>query len=985
MDDSAVALNDHEVDDGHNPDDSSKDYPRAHIEGFREDGFVHDRTPIIGNLAADRSMLVNTVVNYTPFQPHDIQQTSPERHHDRLNSPPHPTIKTGYVYIKKHSTAQVSDDNIFSNNINASRSSRWDSQARGARTTLSNKPSAIQAAEQGLVSQQLTANGVVRGQVRIDSPQTPSSTTRLENEAVHHNQLQHMPLDQHPQDRVGIEQEDMQLQQMLLAQQRQKRKKRQREEQDELLRTGTMRAYAPFYDIGAQQPQANRVERFEAPRNEQARQQIYANYALFETQADKEYNARSLKASSKIAGGSSYVAANSSFSIEDGAHGALCTSSFGENASSAGLPFHSDVNPQPPLKTIRLLKLLSSNGSTASGGGAPAYSLESFPYSPHLEYVALSYVWGEESITSTVRVNGELVQVRINLGQALSSIRESDPEIYLWADALCINQQDDKEKSNLVQHMGEIFANAQRVYAWLGEVEKATPETSTQYLFTHLSDLGGLFWKHAGSVELNKCSLDLDSILTKNLDAVFAKFAQPPGPQGGFPTEEYSSFSARPYWSRIWVLQEVFLAKDLYYICGSCRLPSKELAGALILLETFQSYLIRAQGSVREQIESNDLLWKFAFGFPSFPEMHRLIIYTSIYPQDVISLRIAMTNFCVKELPRGSRATDPRDMIYGLLGFANIQERSYILADYGKSVQEIYVATTRALIDRGFTDVLAWAQPETKRISHLPSWVPDYSATIYESLCSQGQAKAWLPQFKAGGQYGIETAQPFDDNTLSVCGRRLGKVLRIGQLWFPRLRRSFTSSSAGTSGTLHARSASYDEILSFLIEIQELALHAENLCGSRVATEEGDSLNSVHWRDSMWRVPCCDQIVVDGRLVHQDPSTHSRYEATLTGLQACVKEPKTKLPAKSWPYVNTLLRWVNKRPFLTSSGYVGLGPAGIRPGDPVVILDGFSACYILRRQENNRYCFVGEAFVDGAMNGEMANYAPYHRDWFHLV
>lgn len=39
---------------------------------------------------------------------------------------------------------------------------------------------------------------------------------------------------------------------------------------------------------------------------------------------------------------------------------------------------------------------------------------------------------------------------------------------YFWADAICINQQDIKERTQQVQLMGQIYGSAETVYSWLG-------------------------------------------------------------------------------------------------------------------------------------------------------------------------------------------------------------------------------------------------------------------------------------------------------------------------------------------------------------------------------------------------------------------------------------------------------------------------------------------------------------------------------------
>ena len=58
------------------------------------------------------------------------------------------------------------------------------------------------------------------------------------------------------------------------------------------------------------------------------------------------------------------------------------------------------------------------------------------------------------------------------------------------------------------------------------------------------------------------------------------------------------------------------------------------------------------------------------------------------------------------------------------------------------------------------------------------------------------------------------------------------------------------------------------------------------------------------------------------------------------------------------------------RTFITRRGYVGMGPATIKPGDVVYICFGACVPHILRRRPDNGYEFVGEAYVHGIMDGE---------------
>jgi hypothetical protein len=64
-----------------------------------------------------------------------------------------------------------------------------------------------------------------------------------------------------------------------------------------------------------------------------------------------------------------------------------------------------------------------------------------------------------------------MVSVTVNLWKALSDLRLRNKIRILWADALCINQSDEKEKSAQVQMMGEIYRKARKAIIHLGSAE----------------------------------------------------------------------------------------------------------------------------------------------------------------------------------------------------------------------------------------------------------------------------------------------------------------------------------------------------------------------------------------------------------------------------------------------------------------------------------------------------------------------------------
>lgn len=100
-----------------------------------------------------------------------------------------------------------------------------------------------------------------------------------------------------------------------------------------------------------------------------------------------------------------------------------------------------------------------------------------------IEYEALSYVWGDESIRESITVNNKKLSVTKNLYDALHSIRHSDRAKLLWTDAICIDQQNVRERNVQVAMMGEIYLAAKTVNVYLGEAN-----TYTEFLLRMLEE-----------------------------------------------------------------------------------------------------------------------------------------------------------------------------------------------------------------------------------------------------------------------------------------------------------------------------------------------------------------------------------------------------------------------------------------------------------------------------------------------------------------
>jgi len=131
------------------------------------------------------------------------------------------------------------------------------------------------------------------------------------------------------------------------------------------------------------------------------------------------------------------------------------------------LPQPKDCYCYTPLPTgpyIRILKLNQGQQSDPLSGDLQLRHIdETGSYEP------LSYVWGSSTRCSEFICCGRNIALTPNLQDALCRLRRWDRPRYLWVDQLCINQDDQAERSRQVQYMNTIYNNATHVLVWLGK------------------------------------------------------------------------------------------------------------------------------------------------------------------------------------------------------------------------------------------------------------------------------------------------------------------------------------------------------------------------------------------------------------------------------------------------------------------------------------------------------------------------------------
>lgn len=295
-------------------------------------------------------------------------------------------------------------------------------------------------------------------------------------------------------------------------------------------------------------------------------------------------------------------------------------------------------------------------------------------------YTALSYVWGDATDTRTLWVNESPVQVTANLYAALNDLQDEIRVLRLWADALCINQKDDEEKSWQVMMMDKIYKLAHHTVIYLGPLTVAS-----EALLKALASRTGT------KEEVILCDLDRSAIDSGRLDLL-----------------------RRPWFNRVWVLQELVLARDPWVQCGKLRLRWNRIYDFLYPTAEPQS-----SSMSREDMTLS--------GMQKFRNLYHASLFSETPKPDLLDFVVSR---------RGLGVSDGRDMIFAHIGLASDLPDPRIAVDYKKPCVRVYKDFALYVMEK-FNDISITSHiediPPEQRMQGLPSWVPDWT---------------WLPQHK---------------------------------------------------------------------------------------------------------------------------------------------------------------------------------------------------------------------------------------------
>jgi hypothetical protein len=264
------------------------------------------------------------------------------------------------------------------------------------------------------------------------------------------------------------------------------------------------------------------------------------------------------------------------------------------------------------------------------------------------KYSALSYAWGGSDRIATILLNGLPCRVTLSLFEAMRHLRDiqrhhNEWSTLWWIDMLAINQDDVHERGQQVSMMRHIFAKAKLVVAWLGPEQNGSNDAITY------------------------CSRPAHEALI--------------GYVPGEIVEALNIMYQRPYWSRLWIVQELCVANEILLVCGRATMTWAQWTSAMFRCWTQKIQMCSVDDLISGNHEGGNLGLLHLVGETQHSSTSRTYLARLI------------------ENTRDAECTDSHDRIFSLLGLAIESWARAIEPDYTESPCNTFCKVIRAMLE----------------------------------------------------------------------------------------------------------------------------------------------------------------------------------------------------------------------------------------------------------------------------------------------
>ncbi|KAH7092179.1 heterokaryon incompatibility protein-domain-containing protein [Paraphoma chrysanthemicola] len=660
-----------------------------------------------------------------------------------------------------------------------------------------------------------------------------------------------------------------------------------------------------------------------------------------------------------------------------------------------------------PDRTIRLIKIVSIEPHICC-------ELIVVPIETAPIFSALSYVWGDTNITDTIYLHDRPIQVTINLVNALRDVMRhwSEGEYtddgdnqWLWADAICINQNNTGEKNHQVPLMEKIYSGAARVFAWLGVESKEgcagidainviSNETSklpgVEVLLSKIED-GSFDPRVPGDLKKEDPAILMSAASITWLVEHHAKSTASNPAVDLF--DKMQNLFSLPYWSRIWVFQETVLAQEVIIICGKRTTDWSTVCNVLLWI-----FAVRECHSVTNRPHEVAIVDWFALvtGLTAVTRCG-LICYArwaskrlQFSKTNPLSDDAAAYAFMARYLSidaHNYRATDPKDYVYSMRAVVG----SHIHTDYSPdyTVAQVYHDYVR----EWFEVKIGPSRQQIRAIAFCNLWFLQLAGVGY-SMRSIPGLPSWAPNFMGAAELDTKEAK-----LISRLDGDCAQGVFPSTMVIPRLLNSTLECTAAIVAEIDAISpAIYSHEMvwervakghEWLLWIYQRFVYLERYEGHGegyiMFKDIVYALSATHKVDMDVRLGSYEQLLLNDLqyafeistgLSPEDFYDSLRLKPHTTAIQSA-KSPLERIQrpweeADSSTYVNQneaeaghVVTWVSMllganrlRLVQLDRHHCGLFPPLIQKGDTLAILEGYSLPVVLRRSGES-YVFVG--------------------------
>jgi hypothetical protein len=462
----------------------------------------------------------------------------------------------------------------------------------------------------------------------------------------------------------------------------------------------------------------------------------------------------------------------------------------------------------------------------------------------------------------------------------------------LWIDAICVNQQDLEERSSQVKRMPDIYSTATRVVVWLGP-QSCNSALAIECAETVSSNIS-VDWENATMAPLSAESESLwsekDSAMPLNKAQILA----------------IAGFLSRSWFERLWIRQEISLARDAIAMCGPQSVPWLAIRDIVFCIYV----------SVKQRIFEDNI-----------PLKRQKMLYnlcSGRQSQDFGSL-LSQAKYCI--------CSDPRDKVFALLSLSD-EKGVKIEPDYTKSLYEVYQDVMLQFISARNLRLLSTIEMH-EHLEGIPSWVPDWAS----------------PRLSEALSY-FQTGTGFD----AVVEFQQGGILQVSCVPVTVIERTEAFNFNQSESTRLGPQSSILELQRVVSQMgfrdrpfqnkQELRELCQTLCANQCSDRFYPSYSGY------LTLRICEESLME--LLN--------LRTNIQGMNVSQEAFRFCFGVKQCCDGRSLFR--------NAQGRLGLGPKTARAGDIVTVVLGLNSALVLRPRNDNKFQVVGEAYYGGVMEGE---------------